>query len=104
MEDGRAGFALDRGAATGFGLLGLTQRQVDFGQMVMKGGRLRIELDGAGDVLQRLGMTAAGVLDETQQVPGVGVALVELEDLAIDAFGLAQVAGLVRLDRRVQGF
>ncbi len=68
----------------------------------MGGGEVRLQAEGLLDILGRQVVAAHLVGDDAEEVQGVGVARLALEDLAVEPLRLRQIAGAVVLQSLIQ--
>ncbi len=68
--------------------------------MVVKGGLAAVQHDRSLDVFDRFGVLAARVVDQAEQMPGVGLSRVVRQNLAIHSRGGIEVSRLMVLDRQ----
>ncbi len=90
-------------AVARLGLGGPSEGREGQPQVAVEDGLPTVQAEGPADVPDRLLMAAGVVGGDAEQVPGVGVAGVRPEHLAVDLLGPPQVARLVVPDRRRQG-
>ena len=88
MGLGVVGIQLQCPAVAGHGLVDPLELLIGGAQVGVEGGRVGIQLDGPADVLDRYLMVIDLRADDTQQVPGVGIAGIGLQDLAVNLLGL----------------
>ena len=101
---GEVGFEADGFLIMAYRLGQPASRLQSITQIAVEGGIPRLERDRPADVLDRYIVLAHLVGDHAQQMPGVGMIRIHLQDLAIDRFGLLQVAQLMVLHCQGQSF
>ena len=76
----------------GHGLVELLELLIGRAEIGVEDRRIGIQLDGPADVLDGSLILIDLRGDDAQQVPGVGILRLDLEDLAVDMFGLLELA------------
>jgi len=84
------------------GLGGLAEGAVDLPQVEVVGGLAGVQLEGLANVLQGGDVLSAGISQDADQVPGVGMVGFRLEDLPVDRLGVLQPAGSMVLQGRLK--
>ncbi len=69
----------------------------------VEGGSGGMEMDGAADQFEGLGVMAGLGEEEAEEVKGVGVVGIGGEDFLVDGLGVAEAAGLVMLEGEGEG-
>ena len=101
---GIVGIQLQCPAVAGHGLVEPLEFLVGGAEIGVEGSRVGIQLDGPADVLDRDLMLVDLRADDAQQVPGVGIAGIGLEDLAVNLLGLLELARPMKGDGLGKGF
>jgi hypothetical protein len=94
--------ARQRAAKARLGLVEILKRGVDGAQMVVVRRLGVVDRDGLLDGLGGLGVAARLMGGQAGQVPGVGMARIDRQDLPVELLGLGELAALVmvKCDRK----
>jgi len=96
------GLEFERAAKAGDRFVQPACCSIDFAEVGISGGIIRVRRDGLANPVYRELMAAHLLGDDAPQAERLGIVWLHREDLAVNPFGLCQTSGLMMLNRDLE--